>query len=523
MGPSSYSFLIQGSVTPHTQKLCKDIKAFLPEVEVVFSTCDSTVPEDLGADVIVQSEDPGDFFYVNANRLITNTREGLKRCSNEMVVKLRSDSILLDDRCIHLFDTYKNIPRADKHKFFENRIIAFNFFTLKSKFGILLSISDFTFIGLKKDLLKYWDIDIVNKERYDFLLHTFSDTHVRQKILCSEQFVLFSSLHKHGYKECPTKDTDDFIANNFIIQDEEALGIRVPKHKITYDQYKLDGKLITNEETNQYLSKFYDFNTYGLSGCDKQLINGNFVKTYPARCSRLPEQLHKQNTFKKCHPANFDTPNILEHTDLSITMEYIDGISMISYITVATKEDLEYLTKCLEKLFTFNLEQCTIRTIPKDIFLEKLCALKPSLGFLGESFTSIVEEEINLLLRDEVTLPEGLCHGDLTLSNILVKDKTFFLIDFLAPFVSSPIQDFVKLRQDTRYFWSLHRDSRENTSIKEKLLQVDNFLITLENDLGLKHYKLFQIFNLLRILPYAKEEETKQFVAKSLVDLLGRT
>ena len=44
---------------------------------------------------------------------------------------------------------------------------------------------------------------------------------------------------------------------------------------------------------------------------------------------------------------------------------------------------------------------------------------------------------------DKIELPEGFCHGDLTLSNLLFNNDDIVIIDFLDTFLDSTIQDIV--------------------------------------------------------------------------------
>ena len=44
---------------------------------------------------------------------------------------------------------------------------------------------------------------------------------------------------------------------------------------------------------------------------------------------------------------------------------------------------------------------------------------------------------------------KNVCHGDLTLSNLIFKNNEIYCIDFLDSFIDSPIIDLVKLKQDS--------------------------------------------------------------------------
>src|SRR6202007_385393 len=69
---------------------------------------------------------------------------------------------------------------------------------------------------------------------------------------------------------------------------------------------------------------------------------------------------------------------------------------------------------------------------------------------LGMAFAqSIVAVTQNLLDRDWDGIPESVCHGDMTLENLLLrKDRGAVFIDCDEPFVSSSWLDLAKLCQD---------------------------------------------------------------------------
>ena len=76
----------------------------------------------------------------------------------------------------------------------------------------------------------------------------------------------------------------------------------------------------------------------------------------------------------------------------------------------------------------------------------------------------VIELVGNVLARMEwPLLPEGQCHGDLTLENILVDgDGRVWLIDFDAPDLSSYWLDLAKLYQDLSGHWCLRQVARQH-------------------------------------------------------------
>lgn len=114
-------------------------------------------------------------------------------------------------------------------------------------------------------------------------------------------------------------------------------------------------------------------------------------------------------------------------------------------------------------------------------------------------------------------IPISPCHGDLTLENILINQTgDVFLIDFLDSFADSWYIDAAKILQDLEAGWSwrnldfdMNRELMREIGLKyfrKKLIE---------------HHALIPVYhvlllNLIRILPYAKDIETIDFLMKSL-------
>ena len=117
-------------------------------------------------------------------------------------------------------------------------------------------------------------------------------------------------------------------------------------------------------------------------------------------------------------------------------------------------------------------------------------------------------------------MPIGVCHGDLTLSNILFTDSGYHFIDFLDSFIETPIQDVVKLRQDTKYAWSLMMYTGKYNDVHIKMIfeYIDNIIYKyIKKHDWYKYYSVLQYINILRIVPYVKEEK----VYDRLIEILN--
>ena len=126
-----------------------------------------------------------------------------------------------------------------------------------------------------------------------------------------------------------------------------------------------------------------------------------------------------------------------------------------------------------------------------------------------------------------VLIPVGPCHGDLTLSNLLFKGDRLYLLDFLDCYVESPLQDIVKLRQDTRFGWSLQLYQADFNwpKIQIALRYLDQKLAAAfcPDEWHERHHELFQLVNLMRVLPYCTEVKTAALITGSLDQLLKQS
>jgi hypothetical protein len=116
----------------------------------------------------------------------------------------------------------------------------------------------------------------------------------------------------------------------------------------------------------------------------------------------------------------------------------------------------------------------------------------------------------------------GDCHGDFTMANMLIYKDEIYLIDFLDTFINSPLNDIVKLKQDTASYWTLHLfhnkeiDRNRVSILLNHLDNKINILIKSESALD-EYYNSFQLLNLLRIIPYVKNSRTFDYLKSIIV------
>jgi thiamine kinase-like enzyme len=116
---------------------------------------------------------------------------------------------------------------------------------------------------------------------------------------------------------------------------------------------------------------------------------------------------------------------------------------------------------------------------------------------------------MNRAKMEDYKLPVGYCHGDLTLSNILVKDGEFYLIDFLEDWIPSPAFDMCKILQDCHYRW--YTAAGEPFKDWHKDLG-DKVLMSYIKTYGENHLGGVMLLTLYRIIPYCEKSDKGKFV-----------
>lgn len=260
----------------------------------------------------------------------------------------------------------------------------------------------------------------------------------------------------------------------------------------------------------------------GHSGCSINIKDGLLVKStkdtdYPK--DRLVAQIEKQKLFYEIiSDKQLLVPRVVKEDfsgGYSVYMQYFRCSNIVQYLHRAGKSDLDALAKSLCDLVDFCINKCALVTVDKHLLINKFRSIQTPSG-MTEKFESYLD--------DEITIPIGICHGDLTLSNVLIKPESnnFVIIDFLDSFIESPIVDIAKIRQDTKHGWSSFIYPEQHDKIKTTLSleYLDNkFVEHFKKYEFYKHYELFQFMNLVRILPYSKQTKTSNFLMEQICSL----
>lgn len=273
----------------------------------------------------------------------------------------------------------------------------------------------------------------------------------------------------------------------------------------------------------------------GRSGCKIEFVKTNeqlALRKYASSIdynSRLEQQWIKQNAPSS--PKYFFTPRVLNYNNQGplywFEMEYVSGDKYSNYFTRITKDRIDEIIFYFQSYFNDQIKQAKINTPPNKLISNKIDSLINTINNQQQIPTEFIHKLESYLRRiPQSSIYIGECHGDFTLSNMLfLKDKRICLFDLLDSFIESPIIDWVKLKQDTRFKWSMHIENEtqlQNTKLLQVLSYIDEKLNQLfrDNEVIQAWEPYLTVLNLARILPYAKDERDNHYLIKNLITLI---
>ena len=271
----------------------------------------------------------------------------------------------------------------------------------------------------------------------------------------------------------------------------------------------------------------------GQSGCDITIVHEDndlhiHKSTHDAGyVQRLVNQANKQIAASKIEYQNIRVPKIFEvernESDATIKMEYIYSKNFVEYFENAGFEQIKYLIGAIKYFIDLEINASTMQTVPSNILTDKMADVARKVeknALLKDDAVAqeLVRRSIDVMNGvGDMMMPVGMCHGDLTFSNILFNGNNYYLIDFLDSFIESPLLDIVKIRQDTAYLWSTlmyHKpfDKVRVHIISEKIDKAIDEYFTGKYEWYRKYYMPLQLMNFLRILQYGREEKVVAYL-----------
>ena len=285
----------------------------------------------------------------------------------------------------------------------------------------------------------------------------------------------------------------------------------------------------------------------GHSGCESVIVhedNDLFIhkSTHDSGyVPRLVNQANKQIAASKIEYQNIRVPKVFEveqnETSATIKMEYIYSRNYVEHFEQAGFEQIKYLIGAIKYFIDLEINNSRMETVPSHILTDKMADVARKVEKNVHLKDDAEAQELvrkSSIVMDKVgnmVLPVGMCHGDLTFSNILFNGNNYYLIDFLDSFIESPLLDIVKIRQDTSYLWSTLMynkpfDKVRLSIISEKIdVAIDEYFSG-RYQWYRDYYMPLQLMNFLRILQYGHDDKVISYLKKvisSQLDFINNT
>jgi aminoglycoside phosphotransferase (APT) family kinase protein len=250
----------------------------------------------------------------------------------------------------------------------------------------------------------------------------------------------------------------------------------------------------------------------------------------PAGSARLRRQLDKQLAFGQALDGAVRVPELLDQGELDgrfyFDMEFVRGMDGISYLRRASYAEVvgvaDRLCGYLDEIATRPPSGGTGPSL-FDALYAKLCEVHRRTDRLtGETLAQLflALEQLRGLSAD---LGPTMCHGDLTLENLIIDERgAFCLLDFLdAPF-EHWWQDVAKLHQDLDGGWYLLSQPAIARCVLDYLSRRVLAAASRRAPMYARIHAVLLACTFARILPYARTPEELQFVT-ARVDHFART
>jgi aminoglycoside phosphotransferase (APT) family kinase protein len=240
--------------------------------------------------------------------------------------------------------------------------------------------------------------------------------------------------------------------------------------------------------------------------------------------ARLRGQAAKQAAFSRAMQDVVSTPQILDEGEIEgrfyYDMEFVRGPDATSFLLRASYEDVAQFADRLCRYIQLAAGQPPLVTPAHgglfEALFSKICQVQRATALISPDNLSRLFLALDRV-RQLGELPPTLCHGDLTLQNMVVgAEGTIWVVDLLdAPF-EHYWQDVAKLHQDLSGGWYL----LEQPPVAQCVLDfVSRRLLQAAASLHGGYPQLHALLvasTFVRILPYARTPQEQQFVTERI-------
>ena len=365
-----------------------------------------------------------------------------------------------------------------------------------------------------------------------------------------------------SYKEC-LKYTQKILMNNIRQKDEfytSGVIYQMIQDNIQFKNHSIDlnnfFSIGTPIQVNQFIEnkvwiilnkdvKKNNLMIDGHSNFNVNILEINKIyylcksSNYYEDALRLQKQIDKQILYQKLFNNNIPLVNYsstIKNDKNFFLMEFKHKtIDIITYFKNYSFVNIDNFVEKIIFIIEDYISKCTFQKINKEILSQKINNIENNIKNINKNIfndddNQIINKSLTYL-NDKISeiininIPIGYCHGDLTLSNILIDplNNQLFLIDFLDSFIESPIIDIVKIRQDTKFCWTLelYNQNLDKNKIRIIMNELDNKIDNYFKKYTYYEliYKYFEMMNIIRIIQYCKSIKIKEYLITCLINI----
>lgn len=265
----------------------------------------------------------------------------------------------------------------------------------------------------------------------------------------------------------------------------------------------------------------------GLSGAHVLLMTKDnrhwFVRKIasdPSGSARLARQIQKQLAFVRAMGAVVRAPVILDQGEIEgrayFDMDFVRGADGATFLRRASKEEVVEFANTLSG-YVEAVAACPAHQIGAaslfDALFGKLCEVQRKTKTLDSDTLARLYTSLERVQAASSSISATLCHGDLTLENLIVDDqRQLWVIDLLDAPYEHYWHDVAKLHQDLEGGWYMRGQPAISRYVLEYVSRrVMETAVRLEPMYAEVH-GIMLACTFIRILPYVKDERERAFV-----------
>ena len=266
----------------------------------------------------------------------------------------------------------------------------------------------------------------------------------------------------------------------------------------------------------------------GLSGAAVYLLTEDgttwFVRkgaTDAGSSARLRRQMAKQIAFGEQMAGIVRTPSVLAEGAVDdryyFDMEFISGTDGASFLRQGSIPDIQgFAGTICDYLGAASALRSGAQVDPYAVLHQRVSDVQARTQALD---ADLFDRVLRLLepMRQLGTIPETVCHGDLTLENMLIdRQGTIWLVDLLDSPIEHHWQDVAKLHQDLSGGWYLRRVAPISRSVLSFVSRAVLDATTARDPAYAEVHWALLASTFVRILPYAQVESDRRMILERI-------